>query len=913
MSVATKSVKDFLRNNYVDGIFHTHVSMIQPKGRFLFNREGLESFWELYHKSDEVLGIAEMPQTYIPVLVDVDLKVKLEDGEKCWKNGEHLYTQTQVEQIVKIYQSVLRSTVEDCEDKHLLCVLLEKPIRYDIVFNTKTKEETVYVKNGFHLHFPHTFLNRNQQDTQIIPRVQKLVKEADIFGNLGLHDETKIIDNATVKNPWLLYGSRKSEDMDPYKITKIYDKDMQEISVREAFDDYVVYDRNEDEILVKDNIEKYLPQILSISPYGRTCSEFKNNLESPLKEEIKQRKPKVKKEFKPIGIEKKIENIKKLLQLLTDARSENHGDWLKIGWIIHKETEACDEGFELWNEFSSRCDEKYDEDECRDKWDKMEEKKDGVSMGTLHYYAKTDSPELYKDIMAKEHTDKVDDCMNGSHADFAELYQSISMGMIKIVNKKNGTFYHWHKTKLLWKEESSDTLMRLIGEEIKPLLIAKCQEVMKSLSNCDKAEEAMYSAKIKQIYKCIANLRSTPFLKNIVTFFKTFDIDEEFRKKMNKRKDALPICGGKIIELKTGEVRLRTPEDIFSFELKINYIEKCSFANAKKFFNEISVNDEEMVDFHRRLWGYSLTGETCDRSLYTMYGEGKNGKSTLINIIKKILGDFYGVLDECVMTKTSISRGATPELAPLVDARVATLPESEEGETINSKRLKTITGDDTITMRKLYEDQMSFETQAKCFMPTNHKPKININDSAVVDRIKFIPFTARFEETPENVKYISDIYEKHLDEFFSFFVSGAVDWYGGKELKPAKCMLDEKAEYLKDQDTIADFLEQTFEPLMTEEEYNDKPKTEKADISKIKKSQCIAMVIEYNLTNNVKMSKSEITSAFKRLKVLKKVFQGNDFYILKEKEEEENLEEKEEHKSLLADYIQQAVAVGVPM
>ena len=81
-------------------------------------------------------------------------------------------------------------------------------------------------------------------------KVQKLVKEADIFGNLGLHDETKIIDNATVKNPWLLYGSRKSEDMDPYRITKVYDKDMKEISVKDAFDDYVVYDKNEDKSLV---------------------------------------------------------------------------------------------------------------------------------------------------------------------------------------------------------------------------------------------------------------------------------------------------------------------------------------------------------------------------------------------------------------------------------------------------------------------------------------------------------------------------------------------------------------------------------------------------------------------------------------------------------------------------------------
>lgn len=38
------SIEEILRNHYVDGTFHTHVSMIQPKGRFQLSRDGLESF-----------------------------------------------------------------------------------------------------------------------------------------------------------------------------------------------------------------------------------------------------------------------------------------------------------------------------------------------------------------------------------------------------------------------------------------------------------------------------------------------------------------------------------------------------------------------------------------------------------------------------------------------------------------------------------------------------------------------------------------------------------------------------------------------------------------------------------------------------------------------------------------------------
>ena len=44
------SVEQILRDNYVDGVFHTHVSMVQPKGKFQFNRQNLEDFWDEYCK-----------------------------------------------------------------------------------------------------------------------------------------------------------------------------------------------------------------------------------------------------------------------------------------------------------------------------------------------------------------------------------------------------------------------------------------------------------------------------------------------------------------------------------------------------------------------------------------------------------------------------------------------------------------------------------------------------------------------------------------------------------------------------------------------------------------------------------------------------------------------------------------------
>ena len=94
------TVENILKNHYVDGVFHTHVSMVQPKGKFQFNKRDLEDFWTAYsekiNNENAIIGVAEKPQYYLPVLVDIDLKIKDTDNIDF---GEHLYNEEHVNQI----------------------------------------------------------------------------------------------------------------------------------------------------------------------------------------------------------------------------------------------------------------------------------------------------------------------------------------------------------------------------------------------------------------------------------------------------------------------------------------------------------------------------------------------------------------------------------------------------------------------------------------------------------------------------------------------------------------------------------------------------------------------------------------------------------------------------------------------
>ena len=163
-------------------------------------------------------------------------------------------------------------------------MLLEKAIYYI------DAGDVTYAKNGFHLHFPNLFLSKPDQQEQLIPRVQQIIGEMDIFANLGITDSATVVDKAACTNPWLLYGSRKSEEMDPYLVTKVFDSDGLEISVEEAFKYYQLYDANEKLIPLREKVMRNMPRILSIVPFGRQSFEVRSGLACPAKEKIQKDK-----------------------------------------------------------------------------------------------------------------------------------------------------------------------------------------------------------------------------------------------------------------------------------------------------------------------------------------------------------------------------------------------------------------------------------------------------------------------------------------------------------------------------------------------------------------------------------------------------------------------------------------------
>ncbi len=526
-----------------------------------------------------------------------------------------------------------------------------------------------------------------------------------------------------------------------------------------------------------------------------------------------------------------IDELRNWVDILSDSRVDKRDEWIRLCWCLRNLTNKSEEGLELFK-YKSSMSAKHDEDACETEWNRKNNREDKLGMGTLINWAKNDDFESYKVLVKKCQStqESITKSINGSHYDLAELFMRVyGDANIKIISDESLTFYGWNEDKKLWEENSKHKLRKLVCETIVPIFEERARILLNELSNLSRkdSKEGELSAKLKVVNKSIMNLKSAPYLKNVCSFVAGHVYDTDFESKViNKSPFELPIKGCKIINLKTLEVRDRDITDYFSFELDVDFLgKKANFKNVEKFFNDITNNDKDLVDYHRRMWGYMMTGSIKDRSLHIIWGNGCNGKSTIVNIFKKITRGFSVSLDEDAMLKKK-SSGATPELMDFVSSRCGFLPESEKREKLNTTRVKTITGGDTISGRHLYGHIVKFETQCKPIFPTNFKPEIDITDQAILDRLKLIPFLNRFPNTKANQDYIEDLKENKIDEFFTWFCTGAFDWINGKELIPCKSMSDEKQIFIKENNPTLEFLEDALE-IISKEDYDKLKKVDK--------------------------------------------------------------------------------------
>lgn len=205
---------------------------------------------------------------------------------------------------------------------------------------------------------------------------------------------------------------------------------------------------------------------------------------------------------------------------------------------------------------------------------------------------------------------------------------------------------------------------------------------------------------------------------------------------LDRYPDLLNVANG-VLELPTGVLHPHDPNLNLSKVTAAAYDPQAQAPEFVKFLERVQP-DAEMREFLARLLGHALSGRIREHILPVFHGIGANGKSTLVEVVRRLLGDYAATVDPGLL----IDRGEVHPtgVADLHGLRLAITHESDQGRRLAEGTIKRLTGGDAVTARRMREDFWTFEPTHSLVMVTNHAPVVTGTDEGIWRRLKIIPF-----------------------------------------------------------------------------------------------------------------------------------------------------------------------------
>ncbi len=276
--------------------------------------------------------------------------------------------------------------------------------------------------------------------------------------------------------------------------------------------------------------------------------------------------------------------------------------------------------------------------------------------------------------------------------------------------------------------------------------------------------------------------------------------------------------GNGTVDLRDGTLRRHDAGDYITKLTRVPYAAGADSQLWERVLGEVFGGDESLVGFFERWCGYCATGDVREQKFVVHWGGGANGKSTLLDTVAEVLGDYAGTAAPGLLLAAKGERHPT-ELAALQGLRMVTAHESGDGVVLREDMIKQATGGDKITARRMREDFYTFAPTHKLQLLTNHKPMVKGTDHGMWRRVLLVPYGARFGSEGDVARGEAtavadlDLVARLRGEragILARIVRAAVSW-GRGGLCPPDRVLMASAEYRGEQDRVAQFVAEVCE------------------------------------------------------------------------------------------------------
>jgi putative DNA primase/helicase len=277
-------------------------------------------------------------------------------------------------------------------------------------------------------------------------------------------------------------------------------------------------------------------------------------------------------------------------------------------------------------------------------------------------------------------------------------------------------------------------------------------------------------------------------------------------------------CPNGTLDLLTGELHPHRRDDLITQLCPTEYVPNASAPRWEAFVASIFAGNRELIDYVQCVLGSCLTGDVSDQCLFIFWGDGSNGKTTLLRVVCDVLGPDYAMEAKEGFLDAGRNTQHPTELTDLYRKRLVLVDEMDQDRGLNEGRIKRLTGGNSIRARKMGQNYWEFGATHKLIVCTNHKPRVQGRDHGWWRRVRLVPFTVRFwkpedfrqgEQTPPAHLRADRTLPTALDSekagILAWLVRGCLDWRR-RGLEAPAIVKEATDTYRDEQDLFGQFL-----------------------------------------------------------------------------------------------------------
>lgn len=526
----------------------------------------------------------------------------------------------------------------------------------------------------------------------------------------------------------------------------------------------------------------------------------------------------------------------------------SYSKWIRVGWVLKNTSPKL---LIVWLAFSAKA-KNFQYSSVRElceKWAGFDLRKHGgLTKLSLIHWAKTDAKEEYERVRRRTIDYYVEQTIKSSGAskkdsdrtgcgdfDLANVLYQLYKHEFVCVSVKANIWYQYKNNR--WSEiDSGTTLRKAISVQLRDLYNQKTIGLMNTITTDDVQEETRTISEPVQptqaeevgkprsirILNICQRLANTNDKKNIMTEAKELFYDGSFLAKMDTNPYLLCFKNG-VIDFKEKIFRKGQPEDNISMCTNIDYIplnpaiHQKTMDDIHDFMNKL-FPEKELCQYMWQHMASTLCGTSANQTFNMYIGIGSNGKSVLVDLMAKVLGDYKGDVPLTLVTdKRGKVGGLAPEIVQLKGKRYAVMQEPSKGDVINEGMMKQLTsGKDPLQGRAPYMPQtISFIPQFKLVVTCNTLMGVKANDHGTWRRIRAVPFKSLFTDSPiqgdkekpyqyKLDKYIDEKFDEWKEVFAAMLVNIMYETNG--VVTDCDIVMAKSNEYRQSQDYISEFI-----------------------------------------------------------------------------------------------------------